>query len=466
MSMSTSASAPTLDAPRPPTFSAVLGPGSAGVPPAAGARPASPLTSSGGWYERVVLRAFAAMPRGQLHLVLPDGTVHRYGSTAEAKWHDEALGDAARAIPSTATILVHRPDFFRRCVLFGDIGFAEAYVDGDWETPDIAAVIAWFVLNHDAAPTLSGSAAGRVSLNLLQWVNRLQHRLRPNSARVATRNIREHYDLSNDFFRLWLDPSMMYSAGRWSHPGATLAEAQEEKNEALCRKLQLRPGDHVLEIGTGWGGWSLHAARRHGCRITTLTLSAAQADLARERVRAAGLTDRIEVRLQDYRDLPAGQTYDKLVSIEMLEAVGHRYLDTWCRTVARVLKPDGLMALQYITVPDHRYAALRRGVDFIQKHIFPGSLLLSANRLNDRLSAAGGFILHHLEDLGPDYARTLRCWRETFNARRDAVHGLGFDDRFDRKWNYYLAYCESAFALRHISVVQTVHTRPNNLRIA
>jgi cyclopropane-fatty-acyl-phospholipid synthase len=359
---------------------------------------------------------------------------------------------------------VVREAFFARCVLAGDIGFAEAYLDGDWETPDLTAVIAWFILNVDDAPTLSGSGRRRVlALNLLRLGNRIAHGLRPNSRARAPLNIRAHYDLSNEFFALFLDPSMMYSTARWTRPDLSLEEAQREKNEALCRKLRLSPDDHVLEIGSGWGGWAIHAARTHGCRVTTLTLSPRQKELAETRIAGAGLAGRVEVRLADYRDT-AGH-FDKLVSIEMMEALGHRYLPVFCAAVGRLLKRDGLAALQFITCPDARYGEFRRGVDFIQKHIFPGSLLLSFNRVNDLLSRRGGFVLHDAEDLGPDYARTLREWRTRFEAKRDEVGALGFDGRFIRKWRYYLAYCEAAFAQRNISVVQAVYTRPNNLSL-
>ncbi len=409
-----------------------------------------------GFAARAVLDAFAAMPRGRLLVELPGGELRQFGEA------DIGPAEVAPGVSNCATIHVRREAFFSKCILSGDIGFAESYLDGDWETPDLTAVIGWFVLNHEHAPTLSGSRRARsLALNLLRAANRLGHLLRPNSRRTARRNIAEHYDLSNDFFALWLDETMMYSAARWETADTALREAQDAKNEALCRKLRLRPTDHVLEIGTGWGGWSLHAARHHGCRVTTLTISRQQHDLAVQRIAAAGLSDRVEVRLQDYRDV-TGQ-FDKLVSIEMLEAVGHRYQADFARVVARVLKPDGLLALQFITCPDARYGEFRRGVDFIQKHIFPGSLLLSANRLNDLLAREGGFVLHQHEDMGRDYARTLRVWREAFHARLDRVRALGFDERFVRKWHYYLCYCEAAFALRNISVVQTVHTRPNNL---
>ncbi len=405
--------------------------------------------------ERAVFSTFADMRQGRLRVELPDGTTREFGDPA-------ALAqEVVPGIGNTALIRVRHPAFFKKCVLGGDIGFAESFIDGDWETPDLTAVIGWFILNIDQAPTLSGSKRTRLlAANLLRSLNRLGHLLRPNSRAIARQNIREHYDLSNDFFALWLGESMMYSGARWEKADATLQEAQFAKNDTLCRKLRLKPTDHVLEIGTGWGGWSLHAAQHYGCRITTLTISRQQLDLAVKRIAAAGLSDRIEVRLQDYRDV-TGQ-FDKIVSIEMLEAVGHRYLSDYAAACDRLLKRDGLLALQFITYPDSRYAQLRRGVDFIQKHIFPGSLLLSVNRLNHLLSEKGGFVLHSLEDGGRDYVRTLRTWRQSFHQKLDQVRALGFDDRFIRKWDYYLCYCEAAFALRNISVVQTVHTRPNN----
>jgi cyclopropane-fatty-acyl-phospholipid synthase len=415
------------------------------------ARAAAPLA------ERLVLSAFAAMPEGRLELEQPDGSRVVFGSP------DVAAAELAPGVTNRAVLRVRRPAFFKKCFLHGDIGFAEAFIDGDWETPDLTAVIGWFVANHRHAPTLSGSGARSLALGALRFADRLGHLLRPNSRATAKRNIAEHYDLSNDFFALWLDETMMYSAAKWPHPEASLTEAQVAKNDALCRHLRLKPTDHVLEIGTGWGGWSLHAAQTYGCRITTVTLSRQQRDLALKRIAAAGLADRIEVRLQDYREI-TGQ-YDKLVSIEMLEAVGHRYLPDYAAACDRLLKPDGLLALQYITVPDHRYEALRSGVDFIQKHIFPGSLLLSANRVNRLLNEQGGFILHAFDDFGRDYSRTLRLWRESFHGKLAEVRALGFDDRFVRKWHYYLCYCEAAFALRHISVVHTLHSRANNLAL-
>lgn len=429
--------------------------------PAAACLPAP--DSCGPLCRRMVLASFRDMRLGYLRIDLPEGGFVEFGSTADARTRRMPAG-----LSASAHIRVLHPEFFSKCVLSGDIGFAESYLDGDWTTPDLASVIGWFILNLEHAPTLSGSrnhSLRALSLNWLRLVNRLKHLLRPNSRTLARRNIAAHYDLSNEFFALFLDPSMMYSSALWpAHaPQLSLEAAQREKNDALCRSLRLQPTDHVLEIGTGWGGWSLHAAATYGCRVTTLTISRQQYELARQRIAAAGLADRITVRLEDYRD-HAG-TYDKIVSIEMMEALGHKYLPIYCDTLAARLKPAGLLALQFITCPDARYDQLRRGVDFIQKHIFPGSLLLSLNRVNRQLARAGGFQLHHLQDLGPDYARTLRLWRDAFEAKSDQVRALGFDEPFLRKWRYYLCYCEAAFALRNISVVQTLYTRSNNLAL-
>lgn len=410
-------------------------------------------------YQRAVLTRLNGMTRGRLAIALPDGTRRDFGA------HPKHGTPSSPSTCADASMTIHREAFFRKCFWSGDIGFGESFIDGDWNSADLTAVIAFFILNLENAPTLSGSRRGSTALNLLRFANRLGHILRPNTRTIARRNIGKHYDLSNDFFALWLDPSMMYSAAKWpAHaPHLSLGAAQREKNDALCRKLRLKASDHVLEIGTGWGGWSIQAAHDYGCRITTLTISQQQFEYARRRIREAGLEGRVDVQLCDFRDV-RGQ-FDKIVSIEMVEALGHRYQATFAEVVSRLLKPEGLLALQFITCPDGRYDEFRRGVDFIQKHIFPGSLLLSVNRMNALLTRAGGFVQHELEDLGPDYARTLRIWRENFSARLEEVRALGFDERFIRKWTYYLCYCEAAFALRNISVVHTLHTRPNNFSL-
>lgn len=424
--------------------------------------PASVLARTPGpgtFYERAVLASLEGLTRGHLRVELPDGSARSFGVFPGTPGASLPLG-----IPAHATLRIRRSAFFKKCFLHGDIGFAESHIDGDWETPDLTAVVAWFILNIENAPTLSGSQrAQSLALNFLRFGHRVGHFLRRNTLENSRRNISEHYDLSNDFFELFLDSSMMYSAARWTAPDQSLETAQFEKNDALCRSLRLSSSDHVLEIGSGWGGWAMHAARNYGCRVTTITLSQRQLDYARRRIAEAGLADRIEVRFQDYREL-TGQ-FDKIVSIEMMEAIGHDYLPGFCGVINRILKPGGLVGLQFITCPDSRYDQLRNGVDFIQKHIFPGSLLLSLNRVNEQLAAHGGFVMHGIADLGHDYARTLRLWHEAFLQKLGEVRALGFDERFIRKWSYYLCYCEAAFAMRNISVVQTLHTRPNNLAL-
>jgi cyclopropane-fatty-acyl-phospholipid synthase len=253
---------------------------------------------------------------------------------------------------------------------------------------------------------------------------------------------------------------MTYSSALFIDPAQTLEQAQIAKYDRLCRHLRLRSEDHVLEIGSGWGGFSLHAAKNYGCKITTVTISQEQYNYARQLFQKENLAGQVEIKFQDYRKL-TGQ-FDKIVSIEMLEAVGDEYLETYFAKCHEVLKPGGLLALQMITCPDSRHESLRKNVDWIQKHIFPGSLLLSIHRVNEALRRTGDLFLHDLKDLGLSYAETLKRWRIAFNRNEDAVRTLKFDTCFIRKWNYYLSYCEAAFAMRNISVVQAVYTRPNN----
>lgn len=307
---------------------------------------------------------------------------------------------------------------------------------------------------------MSGGRGKQVLLNLLGHYNRILHKLRPNSLTTSRRNIAEHYDLGNDFYELFLDPTMTYSSALFTSPNQSLEAAQIAKYDSLCRKLKLQPTDHVLEIGSGWGGFSCHAAKNYGCKITTVTISEAQFNYAKARFEREGIADRVEIKLMDYR-LITGR-FDKIASIEMLEAVGAAYLETYFAKCHEVLKPDGLLGVQMITCPDARYDALRQGVDWIQKHIFPGSLLLSVGRVNQALNQTGDLFLHDFLDLGNSYAKTLKLWRENFNQQLAGIRALGFDEKFIRKWNYYFSYCEAAFAMRNISVVQAVYTRPNN----
>jgi cyclopropane-fatty-acyl-phospholipid synthase len=409
----------------------------------------SPAKSTAGFYQRVIMQMLGQMKLGYLHLELPDGT-------------KKTIGQPGAKISANVRIL--NPDFFKRCLLFGDVGFGEAFVDGDWDTDDIAKVISWFILNVENSPAMSGSRARKWLVNLLGWQNRIGHLLRPNSLTTSRRNISEHYDLGNDFYKLFLDPTMTYSSALFTSPAQTLEQAQTAKYDRLCRQLKLQPGEHVLEIGSGWGGFSLHAAKNYGVHITTVTISGEQFKYARELFQREGLAGRVEIKLQDYR-LLTGQ-FEKIVSIEMLEAVGDKYLETYFAKCHELLKPHGLLALQMITGPDSRHDSLRNNVDWIQKHIFPGSLLLSVHRVNEALRATGDLFLHDLKDLGLSYAETLKRWRIAFTQNEAAVRALKFDTRFIRKWNYYLSYCEAAFAMRNISVVQAVYTRPNNSTLA
>ena len=403
----------------------------------------NPSPAAGSLARRLVLPELAKLTKGRLVLRLPEGA-------------ELVLGDPRAT--GGARMDVKDENAFRRIMLAADIGLTEGYMEGEWDSPDLVALIGFFIENIDQTPGMSGSARKALGVGLFRIADRLGHLLRPNDKKMVRRNISEHYDVSNDFFRLFLDPSMMYSSARWEGTDS-LEQAQAKKNDSLCRFLQLKPTDHVIEIGTGWGGWALHAVRKYGCRVTSLTISQAQHDLAVERVKAAGLADRITVKLEDFRDHQG--SYDKCVSIEMMEALGHKYLPAFCASIGRLLKPDGIAAFQYITCPDSRYAQFRDGVDFIQKHIFPGSLLLSINRVGELMTKESGFQLDRLEEFGPDYARTLDAWCRAFEANLEKVRGMGFDERFIRKWRLYFRYCQAAFAHRNIGVVQAVYVRPN-----
>lgn len=397
-------------------------------------------------YERLFSFATASMRQGCLKIIYPDG-------------HTRLLGDGVTS-PQAEIRLQNPAAFFQACVLHGNIGFGESYTHGDWDTDDIAAVITWFIRNIARTQGSRASSSRLPFTNLLRFADRMWHLGRRNTEANSKRNISEHYDLGNDFYALWLDETMTYSAARFESEEQSLADAQRAKYEALCQKLQLKPEDHVLEIGCGWGGFCTYAARKYGCTVTAVTISKEQFDYATARVLREGLASRVTIRLQDYRHIEG--KFDKICSIEMLEAVGAQYLDTWFAKCHELLKPEGLLAFQAITTPDCRHASLRKGVDWIQKHIFPGSLLLSVDQLNRSANRTGDLFLHAMEDLGSGYARTLKLWHEAFHAKLEEVRAMGFSETFLRKWSYYLKYCEAAFATRNISVIQAVYTRPNN----
>ena len=335
----------------------------------------------------------------------------------------------------------------------GSIGAGEAYIHGYWSTPDLTAVIRIFVANLDVLDAMEGGLArlGRPLIQGLHWLNR-------NTRQGSRRNIAAHYDLGNDLFEQFLDSTMMYSAAMFRNEDDSLEQAQLNKLERICQKLALQPSDHLLEIGTGWGSMALYAASHYGCRVTTTTLSREQHAYTERRIREMGLQDRVTLLLEDYRDLK-GQ-YDKLVSIEMIEAVGHRYLPTYFEQCARLLKPDGLMLLQAITIRDQRYEQACSSVDFIQRYIFPGGALPSVQKMLDVVTRHTDFTLHHMEDFGLHYARTLRLWHENLRQARQRLEQLGYDDYFYRLWEFYLCYCEGGFLERTIGTAQLLLAKP------
>lgn len=397
------------------------------------------------FYEKIVIDLLSKMKSGILNLTLPSGELVK-------------IGDGKHSI--VANITVKDNYFFKRCVLYGDIGFGEAYMDGDWETDSISNVINWFLLNVENAPSTSGSQTQTFALNVLKIFNKTYHSKRANSLSGSKKNISEHYDLHNDFFALFLDPTMTYSCAYFKDDNMDLYQAQIEKYDRLCKQLNLQPTDHVLEIGSGWGHNAIHIAKNYGCRVTTVTISQEQYKLATERIKKENLADKVTVLLKDYRLLDG--KFDKIVSIEMLEAVGHKFLEVYFRKCNELLKKDGILAIQVITCPDSRYDSLRTGVDFIQKHIFPGSLLPSVGIINKMINKTSDMTMVDLKDMGLHYSRTLSLWHEQFNQRLEEVKKMGFDERFIRKWNYYLNYCEAAFKTRNINVMQMVYARPNN----
>ena len=357
-----------------------------------------------------------------------------------------------------ATVRMHHPDAWTAIALGGSLGAGEAYMDGLWSTDDLVGTVRILLRTSTRLSNLDGSGLGLVRGTL----EGLYHRVRRNTRDGSRRNIAEHYDLGNEFYALWLDPSMMYSSAFWEREDMTLEEAQGARLDRICRKLALTQQDHLIEIGTGWGAMALHAASRYGCRVTTTTISREQYHLARERIRQAGLADRITVLLEDYRDLHG--TYDKLVSIEMIEAVGAEYFDTYFAQVARLVKPDGLALIQAITTPDDRFAESVGRVDFIKRHIFPGGQLPSLDAMSNAWKKGSDLRLLHLEDFGEDYARTLHEWRERFHARAPEIAALGYSSRFHRMWDFYLASCEGAFLERHCGVAQLLFARPEARR--
>lgn len=385
-------------------------------------------------------RSMANLEHGQLVL--------EHGQTSER------FGNLAKTAMS-GHVRVKSPQFFRRILTDGVLGAAESYLEGEWVSDELTDVFRVLLKNEHVLAKFSSPLTKLANLR-----NRIQHYGNRNSRRGSRRNIQEHYDLGNSFFSLFLDPTMMYSSAIFPTDQSSLEEGSIEKVDRVCRQLKLQPTDHVVEIGTGWGTFAIHAASRYGCRVTTTTISEEQFRMATERVRAEGLTERVSVLKKDYRDLE-GQ-YDKLVSIEMIEAVGRKYLPGYFEKCDQLLKDDGAMMIQAITLPEQRYAGYEESVDFIQKYIFPGGFLPSISMMQHYVTQKTSLRLLALDDFGLHYARTLRLWNEKFHERLDEVRALGFNDRFIRMWRYYLCYCEAAFLERAIGLVQVLWAKPGS----
>jgi cyclopropane-fatty-acyl-phospholipid synthase len=387
----------------------------------------------------IVLRLLRKINIGQLSLLLPDGQVEHFGD---------------RSSPCSAEITITDYRFFPDFILKGEVGLGESFMAGVWDTNNIPLLFRVFIKNRRALREGNPAASW-----LLRQKNRLWHFAHKNSMIGSRKNIQYHYDLSNEFFQQFLDPSMLYSCGIYHSEGDSCADAQHNKIKSIINKARLKATDHVLEIGCGWCGFALEAVKKTRCRITGITISEAQRQLAANRIKQEGLENRIDVLLKDYREISG--VYDKIVSIEMLEAVGHRYFGTFFRACDRLLKPGGLLVIQVITVIDQHYDEYRREADWIQKHIFPGGLLPSVTVLCKAATEYSSFVMENMEDIGVHYATTLKDWREKFLRNMDSVSAMGFDRAFLRKWEYYLAICEAGFAERALGDIQVVFRKPD-----
>ncbi len=389
------------------------------------------------WLDRLARRAvhdrLRALEKGQITFI-DEGVEQTFGAVCDE-------------FPDAVIVRVNSPAFYSDIAFGGSVGSGEAYILGHWECSELQTLVRILLRSRGVLDQLDSGTA-----RLKRPIQRLFHYMNRNTRRGSRRNIAAHYDLGNDFYRLWLDAQMMYSSAFFPSAKSSLEEAAVAKLDRICRKLALKPTDRVIEIGAGWGGFAIHAASNYGCHVTTTTISDEQYSYARARVDALGLGDRIHLLKNDYRDLQG--RFDKLVSIEMIEAVGHEYLDTFFQKCASLLKPDGEMLLQAITIGDQRYEKAKKTVDFIKRYVFPGGFLPSLTAMTSAMTRVTHLRTIAVEDIGPHYALTLRHWRERFFAQLAEVRRQGFSDEFIRLWEFYLCYCEGAFAERAIGTVQ------------
>ncbi|WP_428305073.1 class I SAM-dependent methyltransferase [Lacipirellula sp.] len=352
-----------------------------------------------------------------------------------------------------AQLHIHRTQFFRRAFMGGSLAVAESYIQGDWDCSDLTTFFRIFARDLSAASRLDRGVA-----SVVQQFHRCYHWWRRNSRSGSRKNIESHYDLGNDFFRLWLDDTMAYSCGLFRDESSSLREASVEKFDRICRRINLSPGDEVVEIGSGWGGFAIYAAQNYGCHVTTTTISREQFELAKQRIDEAGVADQVTILQSDYRDLSG--RFDKLVSIEMVEAVGHQYFDEYFKRCSQLLRPNGACLIQAIVMPDRGYQRYLRSVDFIQRYVFPGGCLPSLGAMLASVARTTDMRLAEALDFAPHYSRTLRAWRDAFTQALPAVRDIGYSEEFIRLWNYYLCYCEAAFDESCIGLLQLVFAKP------
>ena len=389
--------------------------------------------------KRLVFKLFSSLRHGEL-IIHDNGETHRFGG-----------GDLS--IAPSASVTIHEPSAYSRILMGGTMGAAEAYIDGDWSTDQLTNVTRVFSANMPILESMKNNQNW-----LIKSALKLAHTARRNSLTGSRENIAAHYDLGNDFFSLFLDPTLMYSSAVFPPNCDNLAEASQHKLKLICEDLELKPTDHLIEIGTGWGGMAIYAAENYGCKVTTTTISREQLEHAQAEVKKRGLQDKITLLFEDYRDL-SGQ-FDKLVSIEMIEAVGHEYFDTYFNCVSNLLKPDGKAVIQAITINKQRYDDYRKSVDFIKRYIFPGGCLPSLNVISGALTRRTDMQIIDLRDIALDYARTLQHWHDAFMEELGAVKALGFDEKFIRMWRFYLSYCEGGFRERIIGTYQITMAKP------